>query len=388
MKHAMRSAVLAALLLMLAACSAADDAVTGNGGTDVNEQNGGSKKGGGDEGADGAGAGPDGAESTEGAFYEVLATNLRSPWSIAFDGEVFYISERDGAIVRVAGGKIEREEVKLAKPVHQEGESGFLGLELAPDFRDSGRAYAYHTYNENGRLLNRIVVLERKDGVWTEKEALLEGIPGAVLHDGGRLKLGPDGYLYITTGDATEEELAQNTDSLAGKILRMTQDGDVPGDNPFTGSYVYTYGHRNPQGIGWDTKGAMFSMEHGPSSSPRGYDELNRIRPGLNYGWPDVFGDETKEGTEPPVYHTGDTAFAPSGMAIDEEGNIIAAGLAGSRLIKLSPNGVVLDTLLENEGRLRDVFIYKGSLYVITNNTDGRGEPGDADDRLLKLTVK
>ncbi|CAM4383268.1 sorbosone dehydrogenase family protein [Paenibacillus tarimensis] len=320
--------------------------------------------------------------------YEVIATDLESPWSIAPHEDVFYISEREGTIARVQGQKLTREAVNLKRPVVQRGEGGLLGLELFPDFSETARAYAYHTYESEGELMNRIVVLERVDGQWDEVDAVLEGIPGAMFHDGGRLKVGPDDHLYATTGDAQQEGLAQQLNSLAGKILRMKRDGSVPGDNPFAGSLVYSYGHRNPQGIAWSEDGVMFSMEHGPSSNPGGHDELNVIRPGLNYGWPEIIGDEASEGMELPLYHSGEDTLAPSGIAVSKSGDIFAAGLMSEQLVRFSPEGDFEGIVLDKVGRIRDVSIHNGQLYVVTNNTDGRGSPGPEDDRLLRLKLE
>jgi glucose/arabinose dehydrogenase len=320
--------------------------------------------------------------------YEVLADKLQSPWAIDFDGEeTVYISERDGAIVRVKDGAVVRQKLHLAKSVKQEGEGGLLGFALARDFASSKRAFIYHTYEENGQLYNRVVAIrENGDGnSWDEEKALLERIPGAPVHDGGRLAIGPDGNLYITTGDSQREELAQDKTSLAGKILRMRQDGTIPKDNPFGDSYIYSYGHRNPQGLAWNEQGELYSSEHGPSGAPGGHDELNRILPGYNYGWPDVIGDETGQGMTPPVYHTGEDTLAPSGMTANSRGEWLVTGLRGESLLLFTPDLSNHRVLVKSEGRLRDVKIHGGAIYVITNNTDGRGSPGSRDDRLLRI---
>jgi glucose/arabinose dehydrogenase len=191
--------------------------------------------------------------------------------------------------------------------------------------------------------------------------------------------------LYITTGDSGKDTLAQDMKSNAGKILRMTLDGKVPADNPFPGSYVYSYGHRNSQGIAWDKQGRMFSSEHGPSGDPGGHDEINLIEKGRSYGWPTLIGDAKMEGMVSPLYHTGDTAIAPSGISLDAEGQLLIATLRGEKLYRYNPANNRLSTILEGEGRLRDVKLHNGSIYVITNNTDGRGEPAANDDRLLIL---
>ncbi|MCA0758657.1 PQQ-dependent sugar dehydrogenase [Paenibacillus sp. N4] len=317
--------------------------------------------------------------------YEVLADQLRVPWVIEFAADTVYISEREGNVVMVDGQDMTRQKVNLQKSVHGQGEGGFLGFLLAPDFEQSKEAYAYHTYEEDGETYNRVVVLKQTGDQWDEVKPLLEGIPGAANHDGGRMAYGPDRLLYITTGDAQQRELAQDKDSLAGKILRMTLDGKVPADNPFPGSYIYSYGHRNPQGLAWTDDGVMLVTEHGPSGSPGGHDEINIVEPGGNYGWPAIYGDAKQSGMSTPVYHTGETAIAPSGATIDGRNRMLIATLVGSALYRFDRATKEMSIVFEGEGRLRDVKINDGRVYVITNNTDGRGVPGERDDRLLVL---
>jgi glucose/arabinose dehydrogenase len=317
--------------------------------------------------------------------YEVIAKKLQAPWSIDFAHEVIYISERNGTIVRLEGSAFLRQKVKLDKAVNQVGEGGFLGFLLAPDYTTTKQAYAYHTYKEEGNTYNRVVLLQESAEGWHEIKPLLERIPGSNVHNGGRLAYGPDHNLYITTGDSSKGELSQDLRSLGGKILRMTLEGKVPQDNPFADSYVYSYGHRNSQGIAWDAQGLMYETEHGPSGSPGGHDEINLIEPGKNYGWPTIIGDEKHEGMINPLYHTGDPAIAPSGISIGADNQILIAALRGEKLFKYDPKTKQMQVLLENEGRLRDVKIHNGKIYLITNNTDGRGVPSDEDDRLLLL---
>lgn len=295
------------------------------------------------------------------------------------------MSEREGNIVKLADGKIERQAVRLKKPVHHEGEGGFLGLLLAPDFPDSGLAYVYHTYRDNNRTYNRIVLLKQEGAEWAEQRALLEGIPGDLYHNGGRLAIGPDGMLYATTGDAEERALSQDKGSLAGKILRMTPNGEIPSDNPFPDSYVYSYGHRNPQGIAWTKDGVMYATEHGPSGNPGGHDEINRIEPALNFGWPDIIGDASKGGMVKPLYHTGEEAIAPSGTIIDDKGRLLIAALRGEAIYRYTPETGSMEVLHQGEGRIRDLKLKDGMLYFITNNRDGRGQPSNVDDRLVAM---
>lgn len=323
-----------------------------------------------------------------GEAYLVLSDDLNIPWSIEFDGDTVYMSERGGTIVKLDGdGKQTRQEVRLNKAVQHAGEGGLLGLLLSPDFDASGLAYAYHTYRESGETKNRIALLKLNEGAWEEQRALLEDIPGDLYHNGGRLAFGPDGMLYATTGDAQVPRLAQDKNSLAGKILRMTPDGEIPDDNPFPGSFVYSYGHRNPQGLAWTKDGAMYATEHGPSGRPGGHDEINTIRPGANYGWPDIIGDAEQAGMETPVYHTGDRAIAPSGAAFDDEGRLLVAALVGEALYRFDPATGEMEIAAEGDGRIRDVKVKDGYAYIITNNRDGRGNPVDNDDRLVRLKL-
>lgn len=332
---------------------------------------------------EGAGSTEQGAEKK--ASLEVLAEGLQTPWALDFQGNTMYVSERKGTVAKIEGTSVKRQAVRLQKPLHAEGEGGFLGFVLAADFSNRKQAFAYHTYTEGGAVWNRVVVLKENADGWVEEKALLERIPGSRNHNGGRLALGPDKQLYVTTGDANVTDLAQNRDSLAGKILRMTPDGQVPKDNPFPGSYVYSYGHRNSQGIAWTSDGAMFASEHGPSGSPAGHDEMNQIKAGANYGWPLMIGDEQREGMVSPLYHTGSKAIAPSGIAIGGNGQIWVAALRGEALFRYDPKTKSINAVLEELGRLRDVKIRDGYVYVLTNNTDGRGVPKTGDDRLVRM---
>ncbi|WP_231638517.1 PQQ-dependent sugar dehydrogenase [Paenibacillus sp. JCM 10914] len=296
------------------------------------------------------------------------------------------MSEREGAIVQIQEGNMSRHDLQTSEPVAAIGEGGFLGFLLTPDFTETGQAYGFYTYEANGVILNRLVMLTHEQESWTESEILLDQIPGANVHNGGRLAIGPDEMLYVTTGDAGEGELSQNQESLAGKILRLTLDGEVPDDNPLPGSYIYTLGHRNSQGLAWNSNGELYSSEHGPSGNPvGGHDEINLITAGSNYGWPEILGDEEQEGMELPIYHSGETAIAPSGISFDEQDQLYMATLRGEKLYRFNTEDASLSVALEDEGRLRDVRVHNGKVYIITNNTDGRGNPGETDDRLLVM---
>ncbi|RFU62523.1 PQQ-dependent sugar dehydrogenase [Peribacillus glennii] len=313
---------------------------------------------------------------------EVLLTKLKVSWSIQKTGETIYLSERTGNIVKWDKGKMAREKVNLKKKLSANPEAGLLGFVLARDFKTTNQAFAYYTYDENGESLNRIVLLGYKDDQWTEEKVLLDGIPSGQYHHGGRLKIGPDGKLYATAGDAHQDEIAQDKSSLGGKILRLNLDGSIPGDNPFPNSYVYSLGHRNPQGLAWDEKGQLYSSEHGPS----GHDELNKIITGHNYGWPLIIGDEKKNGMERPLFHSGTNTWAPSGIAF-EKGIIYAAALRGEAVKGFDLGKREEFDVFTGAGRIRDVLIDGGYLYFVSNNTDGRGNPDQDDDKLYRLPL-
>ncbi len=315
---------------------------------------------------------------------EVITTDLNIPWNINKHDNTFYLSQRAGNIMKVDGvsGTKTVQNVELTKEVLHEEEGGFLGFLLAPDFDVSKEAFAYHTYQQAGEVFNRIIVLKLNDNTWKEVKILLEGIPGGRIHNGGRIKIGPDGKLYATAGDGGNPENAQNVEILAGKILRMELDGTVPKDNPFKNSYVYSYGHRNPQGIDWDDQGKLYSSEHGQTA----HDEINLIEPGKNYGWPIIEGNQKAPNMVSPFYQTGNDTLAPSGIAI--KGNkLYVANLRGESIRVINLADRTVDTLFENAGRMRDVLIEDNTLFTITNNRDGRGNPREGDDKLIKISL-
>lgn len=314
--------------------------------------------------------------------FQTVITELHSPWDIEHEQATFFISEREGAIVSWSEEKgMERLPVESEKEITQEGEGGLLGLRLDPNFASNQQAFAYHTYRENGEFYNRVIVIEKQKERWMEVESLLEGIPGAQFHNGGRIEIGPDDKLYVTTGDALQGSTARDVNRLSGKILRMNLDGTVPDDNPFPSSYVYSYGHRNPQGLTWNEEGIMFASEHGPDN----HDEVNIIKGGKDYGWPDFVGDEMGETVVAPLYQTGSDTWAPSGIVV-YDGKLYLAALRGTALINLSFEGEDPHVVTDQFGRVRDVEVIAGTLYMITNNTDGRGSPKPEDDRLLRYS--
>lgn len=315
----------------------------------------------------------------------VLAENLQIPWSINKLDKSFYISERSGSIMKIEGETQSRQKVVLKKSLATAAEAGLLGFVLAPDFNKTSKAFAYYTYQDESGQYNRIVTLKLTEDIWNEEDLLLDKIPSGQYHHGGRLKIGPDGKLYATTGDAaTNPEIAQDVKSLGGKILRLNLDGSIPADNPFRNSYVYSFGHRNPQGLTWAEDGTMYESEHGPSA----HDEINKIIAGANYGWPSVVGAETQTGVESPLFQSGaDMTWAPSGMAY-HDGKLYVATLRGSAVREFNLKTGETREVISGVGRIRDVFIEDGVLYYVSNNTDGRGTPTENDDRLYKVDLK
>lgn len=334
-----------------------------------------------------------------GVKVETVADNLDIPWSIAWapDGTVFF-TERSGHLRVIQSGDLLEESIFSLDVEGVEG--GLLGVALDPNYKENHFIYLYYTYNDFLSTQNKVVRYVESDLTLSEDKVLIDGIPGGPFHDGGRIEFGPDGKLYITTGDAGNAGLAQDKNSVAGKILRINSDGSIPEDNPFTDSSIYSYGHRNPQGIDWDQFGNLVATEHGPSGW-RGvaHDEINLIVPGGNYGWPDIIGEETMDGLISPILQSGDDTWAPSGAEFYDGdkipqwvGKYFVATLLGNHLhmidFDLEKNIVVSDQkLFTGEfGRLRDVKTGPdGYLYVLTSNQDGRGSPKANDDKILRI---
>ena len=254
-----------------------------------------------------------------GRYIETLASGLNTPWAIDFasDGRIF-ITERPGRIRIVAAGQL-RAEAWMTLDVATGGESGLLGLALDPKFSENRFVYVAYSYR-TGMFAMRNRLVRLREDVKTAKgvldKVLLDGVAGANNHDGGRVKFGPDGKLYWTTGDAQKSDAAQQLNSLNGKILRLNPDGGIPADNPLANSYVYSYGHRNSQGLAWQpVSGRLYATEHGPSGFQGCCrDEVNLIEAGKNYGWPEIRGEETKAGMIAPVIQAGtNETWAPTG---------------------------------------------------------------------------
>lgn len=330
---------------------------------------------------------------------ETVAENLEVPWSIAFapDGRIF-VTERIGQLRVIENGVLNPEPVKILNVGGIEG--GLLGIALDPNFEENHYIYLYYTYNDFLLTFNKLSRFIESENKLSDEKVLLDKIPGGPFHDGGRIKFGPDGKLYATTGEAGNAALAQDINSLGGKILRINSDGTIPNDNPFANSPVLSLGHRNPQGIDWDpVTGNLVATEHGPSGEKGfAHDEVNVIKSGKNYGWPEIVGDETKAGFETPLLHTGDDTWAPSGATFynsdnipEWENNFFIGTLRGNHLRMLDldlENNQVLssESLFSEYGRLRDTSTGPdGNLYIMTSNRDGRGSPAPNDDRILRI---
>lgn len=350
------------------------------------------------------------AEGKRALRVEELARGLEAPWSLAFlpDGSIL-VTERPGRVRVVRRGRLVAAPA-LRLRVAAVGEAGLLGIALHPRYPRPPFAYLYSTRGA-GALRNRVsrfrVVRGGPAGLRLVGErVLLDGIPGGQIHDGGRIAFGPDGRLYVATGESGRPALAADRRSLGGKILRLRPDGRIPAGNPFRGSPVWSYGHRNVQGLAWDATGRLYASEHGPTGDFGlcCHDELNLIRPGRFYGWPLRAGraraaspDEIGRSREPPsvrpVVESGQGTWAPSGVAFLGR-SLFMATLRGEHLRRfdLDPRrpGRILrqGVALRGYGRLRDVV--RGPdrcLYVLTSNRDGRGSPRSGDDRLLRLCL-
>lgn len=330
---------------------------------------------------------------------EVIAENLYVPWAIDISEEGnIYFTERSGTIRIIRAGKLQTQPVFIfGAPFISQGEGGLMGIALDPNFLQNHYFYAMHSYGVGNQIYNRVVrLIENNDRASSDK-ILIDKIPGGRIHDGGRIKIGPDKKLYIATGDAGNSSLSQDPSSTAGKILRIELDGSIPKDNPTPNSPVYSIGHRNPEGLAWNLSNVLYESEHGQSA----HDEINVIKPGGNYGWPLVQGyEEASEITaQKPLIHSGEETWAPSGMAFVTQGpwmgKLLVGNLRGQQLlsITLNSNGTIVtnvESWLRNEfGRLREVFQSKnGSIYITTSNRDGRGNPDDTDDKILRLIPK
>ncbi len=320
------------------------------------------------------------ADATRFSNPQAVAEHLEVPWGIAFlpDGSAL-VSERDSArILRVRPGAGASEVVATVPGVEPEGEGGLLGIAVSPDYRRDQLVYAYFSSASDNRIV--------RFRLGEQPRAILTGIPKGEIHNGGRIAFGPDGLLYATVGEAGHRSNAQNLQRLGGKILRMEPDGGVPPDNPFPGSLVFSLGHRNLEGLAWDSAGRLFASEFGQSH----FDEVNRIEAGRNYGWPEVEGGGGGDRFVDPLLTWRTPESSPSGAAIDGD-TLYVAALRGERLwaVPLDGQGRVgrpTALLSGRYGRLRTVAVAPdGAIWVTTSNRDGRGDPAQTDDRILRF---
>ena len=329
---------------------------------------------------------------------ETVAEGLEVPWALAFtpDGRML-VTERPGRIRVIQNGQL-LEQPMAVLDVARVSEAGLMGIAVDPNFAHNGHLYVCYTYRTDpGGLFNRIARLTDSGRRAEDHQVILDHIPAARNHNGCRIRFGPDGKLYVTMGDAQSAENAQSLESLSGKILRLERDGSVPVDNPFPGSYIYSYGHRNPQGLDWHPKtGGFFITEHGPSED----DEINILAAGGNYGWPQVTGTSSNPAYLDPILAftptialAGAAFYAGESLAASWDGDFIFANLKGSHLrrIILEPpefRSVASQQILflEEFGRLRAVALGPdGYIYFSTSNRDGRGRPFPRDDKILRL---
>lgn len=373
-----------ATIIMLAALAAGCDAAGSNAGTDITEAE-----------AD---------RSDVGFRVETVATGLEVPWAFAWlpNGDLLF-TERPGRVRIVRGGKLQPEPVFRVADVEPSSESGLMDITLHPDFVSNSLVYLGYAYNDDGKKV-KVVRYKFSNGTLTEPTIIIQNIPAAPNHAGMRADFGPDGKLYVATGDATDRRLAQRMDSLAGKTLRLNDDGTVPKDNPFFGHdgarpEIWTLGHRNAQGMAWQPgSGLMFQTEHGPSGfdGPGGGDEVNIVERGKNYGWPTIHHRETRDGMEAPLLEYTPACAPASGMFYTGEafpayrGNFFFGCLRGARIIRVQLDGRRVagqENLLERRfGRIREVATGPdGFIYFSTSNRDGRGSPAAEDDRIMRL---
>ncbi|MEU5090694.1 PQQ-dependent sugar dehydrogenase [Streptomyces sp. NPDC021356] len=321
-----------------------------------------------------------------------VAEGLDSPWGLAPlpDGGLLVSSRDRATITRVDERTGRKTELGTVSGVAPRGEGGLLGIALSPHYAADHMVYAYFTSASDNRIVRMLYDAKKPAGEQLgAPDTIFKGIPKGVIHNGGRIAFGPDGMLYAGTGENGERGPAQDTKSLRGKILRLTPEGEPAPGNPFPGSPVYSYGHRNVQGLAWDGKQRLFASEFGQDT----WDELNAIAPGGNYGWPDAEGRSTDARFRNPVAQWHTDQASPSGIAY-AEGCVWMAGLRGERLWRIPLKGTVASAapqafLPGTYGRLRTVAAAgDGRLWLVTSNTDGRGTPKKGDDRILELEVR
>jgi len=322
-------------------------------------------------------------------FVEILATGLDKPWALDFADDRVFITEKAGRIRVVDGNTLLEQPLATLRTADVFG-GGLLGIATHPDFANNHFLYVYYTYEEDGKLWNKVLRIKESENKLEDATTIFDKIPGSKFSNGGVIKFGPDGMLYVATGTTSDSSHgSQDLQSLEGKILRLNDDGSIPQDNPFSNSPVFSYGHRNPQGMAWDKSGNMFVTELGPSKN----DEINLIQAGQNYGWPEQQ-CSGKQGyvnavmCYDPSIEPGGIIFYRGGL-LGFENELIMASLRGSNLyaLEITKEGHVSQkSILSGLGRIRDVNEGNdGYLYVLTSNTDGKGFPASDDDKLVRI---
>ena len=336
---------------------------------------------------------------------EVVAGGLQVPWAFAWlpSGDMLF-TERPGRVRIIEKGKLRPDPVFTVPDVEPTGESGLMDITLHPNFAQNNYVYLAYSYNKDGKQV-KVVRYIYKDGKFSEDKTIVDHVPGAQFHSGMRCRFGPDGKLYVTTGDSTNWNLAQQLNSLAGKVLRLNDDGSVPPDDPFVNQKdarpeIWTYGNRNPQGIAWQPgTNLAFETEHGPSGfegKGLGGDEVNILEAGKNYGWPEIHHTMTKEGMVSPLLEytpacaPGSAMFYTGDKFPALKGNFFFGCLGGTRMIRVVLEGRKVvsqeDLFSGTYGRIRDMEQGPdGYIYFSTSNRDGRGNPAPDDDRIMRL---
>jgi aldose sugar dehydrogenase len=343
-------------------------------------------------------------DSSNPAGTEIVVEDLEIPWAMDFspDKRLFF-TEREGRVKVLDDNNISTLlEIRVEAKRNDEG--GLLGLTLSPNFTSDNYIYIYYTYSEQSNVMNRVSRFTLLHSELIDEKIIIDKIPGGRVHNGGRIKFGPDGKLYVTTGEIWQRRLAQDLSSLGGKILRLNPDGSIPPDNPWRESPIFSYGNRNSQGIDWHPiTGTLFASEHGPSGENnwRAHDEINIIKPGKNYGWPEVIGSPDHPDFENPLINTGDETWAPSGICfysgnrfIEWKNALLVANLRGRHLRVIKLDGSDYEKVLSSKpvyngelGRLRDVIMGPDEfIYLCTSNRDGRGDPMKEDDMIIRIT--
>jgi glucose/arabinose dehydrogenase len=321
-------------------------------------------------------------------FVQILAINLEKPWAIDFADDKIFVTEKVGRIRVIESGVLLDEPLATLRTANV-FDGGLLGIAVHPAFDRNHFIYVYYTYENDGALWNKILRITEAGNKLDAAKTIFDKIPGSAYNNGGTIKFGPDGKLYVGTGYISDSHGPQDIQSLEGKILRLNDDGTIPDDNPFSDSPVFSFGHMNPKGLDWDSEGNLFVAEMGPSKN----DEINLVQPGGNYGWPGQECSGNEEFVDP--INCYDPAIEPGGIVfyygdkIKLENSLVLASLRASHLFNLEiDEGEVKSqiSILSGMGRIRDVAVGPdGYLYLITSNTDGKGFPDASDDKLLRI---